>query len=224
MSTPCDITELELQALADGELAPEPARALEEHARTCTRCSAFLEEERALAARVGALPRAIEPAPEVWRAIESRIEGPRVLKGHARWRIAAGGFALAAAAALAIVASRPATKMPPQQTVASVPAPPSPPSPPPARPSIPENLPEEAPYLAALATLEADFAKGKHALPEATARSVEENLRTIDTAIVTVRTTLENSPDDLDLKSQLSDLYQQKIRVETDVIDLTARI
>ncbi|WP_394832712.1 zf-HC2 domain-containing protein [Pendulispora rubella] len=220
MSTPCDVTELELQALADGELAPERTRTLEEHASTCARCSAFLEGERALAARVGALPRAIAPAPELWRAIESRIEQPRVLKGHARWRIAAGGFALAAAAALAIVASRPTTKMPPSQPVAVVPAPPvAPPA-----PAHAEEFPEEAPYLAALATLEADFARGKHALPEATLHAVEVNLQTIDAAIVTVRNTLVNAPDDLDLKSQLSDLYQQKIRVETDVIDLTARI
>jgi len=222
MSTPCDVTELELQALVDGELSPERALALDAHAGICARCSAFLEEERALAARVAALPRAIAPAPEVWRAIESRIESPRVLKGPARWRVAAGGFAVAAAAALAIVASHPMTKVPPTQTVVSA-IPVAPPAPETKGPEA-EELPEEAPYIAALATLEADFAKGKHALPEGTARSVEENLRTIDAAILTVRGTLVSAPDDPNLKSQLSDLYQQKIRVETDVIDLTARI
>ncbi|HWL87438.1 MAG TPA: anti-sigma factor, partial [Polyangiaceae bacterium] len=196
----CDVTELELQSFADGELPAARAREVEAHVDACVACARFLEGERALAARVAALPRAIAPSPELWRAIETRIggakatlaprpEGARRLAacrdrlstprldaggpGRARVRRAAIGLALAAAAAVAIVATRSrSTPVPSENVVASVvtgstAVPEAPKTPAPA----PE---EEQPYLTALATLEADFANGKGALPPAEARAVED--------------------------------------------------
>jgi len=233
----CEVTEIELQAFASGELAAARAHALEAHVAGCARCARFLEEERALTARLAALPRAVAPGPDVWRAIEERIGEARpparvnaVLR-RPRWHIAAGGFALAAAAAAAIVASRPSgTNLggSAMTTVANEKA--APPKPEAAPHDNPPSLkgegtlPEEQPYLTALTALEADFATAKSALPEEAARGVDDNLRVLDTAIGATRSALSTQPDSLDLKSQLADSYQQKVHVETDVIDLAARI
>ena len=75
----CTVTELELQSYADGELPAARAREIEAHAGACPRCARFLEGERALAAQVAALPRAIAPTPELWKSIEARIAPPRVV-------------------------------------------------------------------------------------------------------------------------------------------------
>ena len=128
-------------------------------------------------------------------------------------------MALAAASALVFLATRPKVQ-PPEGPLATVVAPP--PAPPPA-PQV-TTLPEEQPYLAALAALNADCATRKSSLPPEAARDVDANLHILDAAIESTRKAIEAHPDDLDLKSQLEDIYQQKIHVESDVIDLTARI
>lgn len=61
-----------LSAYLDSELAPEEAKALEDHLADCAGCTTVLDELREVARRARALP-GIEPGNELWQVIEGRL-------------------------------------------------------------------------------------------------------------------------------------------------------
>ncbi|HEX8221320.1 MAG TPA: zf-HC2 domain-containing protein [Chloroflexia bacterium] len=72
-----------ISAFLDGEATPEEQRSVERHLATCEECRHVLAEYRAIGSDLRALPVPVPPAGlrrDVWRAIEARQGGPRVVK------------------------------------------------------------------------------------------------------------------------------------------------
>lgn len=75
-----------ISAFLDGEATPEERRTVERHLATCEECRHVLAEYRAIGSDLRALPVPLPPAGlrrDVWRAIEARQVGPRVVKAPA---------------------------------------------------------------------------------------------------------------------------------------------
>ena len=93
--------------------------------------------------------------------------------------------------------------------------------PPPASPEM--LVPEEASYVAALASLEATLHERQKELPAKDAARVGASLRAIDVAISTTRASLVDHPGDPDLRAELDAEYEQKIDAMNDVLEWTTR-
>ena len=93
----CEACERELIAFLDGALTPAVARVIERHARSCARCGAALEDYRALAARLRAMPMIAAPEGLEERVVRALL-GPRrfLAAGWQRFGagLAAASFAL----------------------------------------------------------------------------------------------------------------------------------
>ncbi len=187
------------------------------------------DDDRALAAAVARLPREITPheVDRTWSAIEARL-APRRTR-----HFEAAGAVLAAAAAVLCLLTPPSTP-PHDAPTAELSLASEPPDallttawssdlPSPSEPA-PELADDEGPFLATLATLDADFRQARAQLPASDAARIDESLRAVDAAIETTRTALQTHPDDFDLRTDLLNAYRDKVTAETDVLDLTTRI
>ena len=175
-----------------------------------------------------ALPREIEPPRGLWTGIEARIETKRRREVVVRRSVTASSMLLAAAA---VVLSIRSAKQPPADEGARAPitsesfrA-----TPPRAAPSATEDpvavllVPEEASYLAALTALAPKFEEQEKSLPEKDLAAVGASLRAIDAAIGVTRASLEDHPEDADLRGELDAEYEQKIDAMNDVLEWTTR-
>lgn len=70
-------TETELFDLADGTLEPPARAAAEHHLATCAACAAEVARMRRTLDGLAALPRAAEPAADLWPALLARLEAER---------------------------------------------------------------------------------------------------------------------------------------------------
>jgi anti-sigma factor RsiW len=69
----CDAIVVAAMALMDGEAAPIDRAEIDNHMRTCRRCTSEIETLRALAERLAPVRRAAVTA-DVWPAIEARLD------------------------------------------------------------------------------------------------------------------------------------------------------
>ncbi len=183
------------------------------------------KDERDLAQHTGALPRAIEPARDLWTGVAARIEAKRKRAIVVRRTMTAATALLAAAAVLLVIrtARRPAvthevTPAPIASERASSTR---------VRKSLDLRgaavVPEEESYDAALAALATTVDERLLALPERDADAITRSLDVINTGIDATRDALERDPSDADLRAELDDEYEQEIQTMNDVLEWTTR-
>ena len=102
----CEACERELIAFLDGALTPAVARVIERHVQSCARCGAALEDYRALAAHLRAMPLIAAPAGLEERVVRAML-GPRRFLAMSWQRLAAGLAAASFALGVAFLAYLP---------------------------------------------------------------------------------------------------------------------
>ncbi len=179
------------------------------------------EEHHKLDERLGRLPREIEPARELWPAIESRIraerQAPRAQAPRRRgtWLALAAASLAVAAVALSTLQLRDGLDSP--QTVpvslnGSMTTPFGP----------AHNL--GATYQAARAGLTDDLEERLQGLPPETRNTVLENLETIRRAAAEINAALGEDPSNLFLQHQLLAAYQDELSVLANLQRVTSRL
>lgn len=219
----CD--DARLHDYADGTLGPDERAAVDAHLPTCASCRAELARIAALARRVGAAPRDVPPARDLWPALRARIAAHEAAsapdatpdetnQGVARVGVRWSGWPLRAAAGIAVaVASSAATiallgrgergAARPAAPVAAAPAL----QPAPALPAATAGYESTARDLAV--ALEAQ----RPALAPETIATVEAALRVVDSAIAEGRAALARDPGNAMLAELLAVTYRQKVDV-----------
>ena len=203
----CDAVRELVDRYVTGALSSSEREAVERHAAACAECRADLESARLLSPAVAALPRSIEPAHDLWPAIEGRLRERRSIRAPGRWRLAW----LAAAAAIVLVAGSSAA------TLWLVRGHPSPTAAAAATPVI------EAGYVNASAELMRALDAERSHLAPATVATLERNLAVIDAAIAESRAALANDPANRDLAALLWASYRQKVALLQQATRLVER-
>jgi hypothetical protein len=200
------VTPEELEALALGELPPELAVQVEEHAGRCASCGrdlAWLRAERALVERRAAA--APELPPEIWREVERRAYAP--VSFHARRSTWVGAaIAVSAAAALAVIirpVQRPAIVAASPGAVGDQTAK----GPPPAAARALDRA--EGDYRSALTVLEAEYARSRDKLD---ARTQERWDRTVSRARVQLASASAAAGGDVNARLRVLDGYAAMVR------------
>ena len=183
------------------------------------------KDDRDLAQKVGALPRAIAPGRDLWAGVAARIEAKRRRTIVVRRTMTATSVFLAAAAVFLVfrvahhpVATNDAVSAPiaservPQKRV---------------QPTLDEHgsavVPEEETYGNALAALAPAVDERLSALPSCDADAITRSLDVIHAGIEATRTALAQDPNDADLRAALDDEYEQEIQTMNDVLEWTTR-
>jgi anti-sigma factor RsiW len=219
-----------LSEYVDGELDAAERGALDVHLQLCARCSATVEELRAVLERARGLE---HPAPgtDLWPAIEARIAPARKARvldlggrradraaGPETWRARRWSFTLpqlAAAAGLIVVLSgatvwvalsrrpvvAPQLPGPTASTTATTAA---------VAPVLPAGF-EGARYDAAIADLERVLQEHRSELDPATVRVIEQNLFIIDQATAQARMALAADPANRYLNGHLAAQLTHKL-------------
>jgi anti-sigma factor RsiW len=234
------IPEDQLNDYADGSLPATERAAVDAHLAACGACRAEVAGHRRLLARLHALPRSIEPPPElrpaVLQSVRAQTPPPRS-SVRSLWALR---YPLAAAAVLLVVATAVVTRWavrqrPPVGALAA-------PSMPPASAAPPAGIAPSALAPAAAPALDSPVAPARHALPVAFRRDearfageirdlqrqvaeersrlspgtvaiLERNLRVIDRAIAESRAALARDPADSELGRLILSAYEQKVQL-----------
>jgi hypothetical protein len=176
------------------------------------------QDDDDLLERLRDLPREIEPAADLWPAIEARIDAKKRRASPVRILHHTGLVTLAAAAAvlLCVTTARRYLGHETPRTAMKLPAL--------ATSSTHANLlPEEPAYRDALEELRGELAASAEGLPPDAVHDVSDNLRVIEASIAATRAELAKNPRDAALQTELRDEYQQAIDVLSDVVDLATR-
>jgi Putative zinc-finger len=211
-----------LDDLVDGELSPTESEAAEAHLSGCEACREEARRLRALVAEAAALPRHVRPARDLWPGIAERIGAGRGLR---RWLHGAPiprGLALAAAAAGLVAAtgavtayltrpdSRPDTAALQAQLASG---------------GTDADLAQaEADYFEATERLLAVVAQRRDAIPADAVKEMEDNIRTIDTALDQLRAGLRENPGNAQLTHLLASTHQKKLDLLVRLIKLSSQI
>ena len=217
-----------LDDFVDGTLSAADRGAVALHLEICPSCREAEARVRALAAGAAMLPRAIEPAHDLWPDIVARIQGDTVTQGrfgavrHPRWH--RRGALAAAAAARGGVSSVVPTMMVARRDAAT-------------GPSGPGRAGTAAGVTAA--TLELSQARGSYeaarrqllavletrrsSLSPATLKVLDENVRIIDDAVRQMEDALARDPGNQELPSLLVTAYRQEIDMLQRAAGLPAR-
>jgi putative zinc finger protein len=193
-----------LAAYGRGTLDAAESAALEAHLEGCPECLAFVEATEPRLDPVGALPRSVPPAGDLWPAIHARLT-PR-----GRGRVAVPGWWLAAAAVLLIAVSSGVTALVLRRTEPGS----TPSAGPPVRLSTlpPDRLAAiEAQYSAASADLAGVLGKARARLAPETVATIERNLATIDSALAESRRALARDPANAVLEQLVVAAWRQKL-------------
>jgi anti-sigma factor ChrR (cupin superfamily) len=216
-----------LSDFADSDLAPRDAAAVEQHVAGCPACRAELARLRALVDRAAALPESIEPPPELWSAVRSRLEMPvaRAPRRSAGWTSGwAREWGLRAAAAVLLVAGSSAvtvlvlrTRQPDQLSSSNQ-------SHATATPALPASARViERSYAEVVGELTVTLNAQRGALAPATIATLERTLQIIDQAIAEARAALAADPGNGALLDVLSANYEQKVQLLRRASELPAR-
>ena len=156
---------------------------------------------------VGALPRSIEPPPEVWAGIEHRI------RQRQRWRWALPlGLAAAAVAALGLSMSDPPDPSTLHPAIADLQVPlPTPAVATPTEAPVTDLIPAEAELRKASTELAQAFDARRSLLDESLLAVLDENLGVVDDAIERSRAALAAQPEDEHLRGVLDRAYRHKL-------------
>ncbi len=218
----CLETQRLLDDLVDGTLPPERRGEVVRHLEGCEACRATEARLRALLDRAAALPRSIEPARDLWRGIEARIEaveagGERAGRARRRYRIAwAAGIAavVIAAASIATMAiiGIGRTRTAPGMTAT------------PAAMKVSTELAQaHAAFETARVQLIAALEARRGSLSPQTLEVVDHNLGIIDEAIANIRAAMETDPGNTELPALLVAIYRQEIDLLRQAAQLPAR-
>ena len=214
-----------LSELADGDLAPGVAAAVERHVAGCIACRASLARLRTLIERAAALPVSVDPPPEVWRALQERL--PRAQRPIAARRARRGReWGLRAAAAmLLVVGSSTATVIALRShdgrrarpiTAAERRAAPA--------PVVPAAvIAVERSYASAVDELTETLDAQRATLAPETAATLRRALVLIDEAIAEARAALAADPANHAIRDALSANYEQKVQLLRRASELPAR-
>ncbi len=211
----------QLSELADGDLAPDVASAIDRHLAECATCRANLDRLHAVIAHAGTLPASIEPPAEAWAVVRSRLRqrsGSAPRRGY--W---IRDWGLRAAAALVLVAGSSALTVlvlrarPPAHVAPSgrAPAPAS------AVPTAVRAV--DRSYADVLDELTVTISVQRGALAPETIATLERTLRVVDEAIGEARAALAADPSNGALLDVLSANYEQKVQLLRRVSELPAR-
>lgn len=191
----CAELRLSLDGYASGSLPAEAERAFEDHLASCAACSALLEQAEARPDPVPALPRSVEPAADLWPAIQARL-APR----GGRRRVSVPGWLLAAAAVALVAVSSGVTALLLQRSTAS-----------PSAPLASAISPLEAQYASAAADLNAALVQARGRLAPATLAVIERNLAVIDSALAESRRALASDPGNATLEQLVIATWKRKM-------------
>lgn len=204
----CEEIQERLDEYVDGGLAEAEFQAMELHLAGCEVCRSEERLLRAVLAHAEALPEEKMPERDLWAGIASRIREEKGGRGAAwRWNPAA----LAAAAAVVVAVSGalvvrhtrpPVSGARTVQGVAQLAA---------VTTSQAGLRAAEREYARATAELMQVLEQQRPSLSPETARTIEDNLRTIDQALAQVRAALEKDPTDQRLAHLLTATHQKKV-------------
>jgi anti-sigma-K factor RskA len=211
----------QLSAYLDGELDLPSRRRLEVHLTECAECTALLADLRAI---VAAAPRyeGREPAHDLWKQIEARLDEPEVIELHQRssvnrqpqrrfgWReLLAASFVMAVLGGGATwLALHNRTQTPTAVAVQPTLRPAAPLS-----DSVKTVAYAEQQYDSAVRDLEQLLAAGRSRLDTATVRTVEESLQKIDAAIAEARAAIQHDPANVYLNRQIAANMRRKLNL-----------
>jgi anti-sigma factor RsiW len=202
-----------LDDYVDGELSEAEFQEVELHLAACADCAsehAFLRE---LLARAAELPPAVAPPRDLWPGIAARL-GRRTVK-PSYWLAGLAAAAALLVAATVMVERRPMSVATTSPTTGGAVVPAS-------TGGLPPELEAaEREYEHATAQLLAAIAQRRDSLPPATVAALDENLRTIDEALVSVREAVRADPTNPRLNHLLASTHQRKVETLRRVVKLT---
>ena len=208
----CEEIQDRLDEYVDGSLAEAEFQAMEMHLAGCEACRREERLLRALLAHAEALPEEKMPARDLWAGIATRIREGNVVRGPASWWRSPAALAAAAAVVIAVSGAllvRPggtrgpsAGASPSAQGVRQLAA---------VTTSQAGLREAEREYARATADLMQVLEAQRPTLSPETARTIEENLKTIDQALAQVRAALEKDPTDARLAHLLTTTHQKKV-------------
>jgi anti-sigma factor ChrR (cupin superfamily) len=189
------LNEQQINDYLDGELSSAAASSVTTHIQECEACRAEVDALRHLLARVGQLPRDIQPErdlrPAVWQQAERRT------LWHWRYPLAAAAVLLIAiSSTLTVLLTRGADGPVVRVTESADPV---------------DLVSLETRYTSELADLQRTLREQRDRLSPQTVRILEENLAIIDRAIAEARAALVNDPQSDMLGELLRSAYQRKI-------------
>lgn len=191
-----------LSAYADGELKAVVLTRVERHLSTCDRCSAALVRLRGVVTAVGALPREMEPPPEVWGAIRSRLADARSVPNrpvrwwHSGWLAAAAAVILVVGTALVVprgAGKAKGAKLGVPQTTSVVLA------------SVEKN------YAPTITELRETLNAQRAVLSPNTVKTLDHSLAVIDSAIAEASAALAADPASAAIADMLAAYYERKV-------------
>jgi anti-sigma-K factor RskA len=190
-----------LSAYADGELKAPALTRVEQHLATCSPCAAALARLRAAVAAAGALPRGMEPPPEVWGAIRSRLADARSAPNRpVRWWH--NGWLAAAAAVMLVVAT---ALLVPRGAGRAKGAKVGVPQTPVVLASVEKN------YAPTITELRETLNSQRAVLSPNTVKTLDRSLAVIDSAIAEASAALVADPASAALADMLAAYYERKV-------------
>ena len=189
----CGDREIQLNEYVDGTLAADARALVEAHLMQCAGCRAAVAELRALVDGARGLPRAIEPASELWTGIAGRLGTRGSGFGTRWWR---GGLAAAATLVIGFALYR----LLPPSTVLS-------------RPGGRGWVAVQAEYEHATDDLTRALAAERDRLEPATLALLERNLGVIDAAIRESRDALARDPENIELRGLFAAAARHKVEL-----------
>ena len=189
----CSEREAQLNQYVDGTLAAEARALVETHLAGCAGCREAVAKLRALVDGARGLPRAIEPASELWTGIAGRIGKGERGKGKRWWR-----GALAAAAALIIGFA--VYRLLPSSAVFY-------------GPEVDGWAAAQIEYARATDELAGALALERDRLEPATVALLERNLGVIDAALRESRDALARDPANVELRALFAAAARQKVEL-----------
>jgi hypothetical protein len=232
-----------LDDFAGGELADAEQGAVRAHLRGCAECRAEVDSLRALLDEARFLPREIAPQRDLWAGIAARLEprapsagetprpaeetaDPRVIPFRRglpwqppRWLMAAAAavvLMIGSSLATLLVVDRGARGGAPDLLDPVAATPPSER----ATTALAAFAPAEQGYQAAIDELAAALDTRRGELAPETAATLERNLAIIDQAIAESRAALERDPGSRELTQMLSAVYDTKVRMLQQAVEL----
>jgi anti-sigma factor RsiW len=202
-----------LSEYLDDELPPVEKVGLEAHLKTCTDCSAVLSDLRRVVDRVRHLDDR-RPRRDLWPGIAKQI-GATPARRRAigrRWSFSVPQLAAAAVALMTLSGGAVWLIQSPGSAASNIPvASVEMPGGTPAAVNASHNAAQS--YAAAVADLERVLAGGRGQLDTTTIRVIEQNLATIDRAIVQAQRALEADPANLYLNTHLAETMRRKLEL-----------
>jgi predicted anti-sigma-YlaC factor YlaD len=208
----CDRYSEWISEAVDGTLDTHKQAELDAHCRACAECREWKDDLLEIRAAAATLDR-FTPSPDVWKAIEAKIDQQPRRADFARWR---GGWgALAAAAALVMMlgaaawfglSTRPSSGT--TEPAAEL-----------ARATSELQLAEQH-YLNAIASLEQLTVQKDSLLDPAVAAEIAQSLQSIDRAISDSRAALETDPGSFVAQTSLLEALRMKVALLQETVSL----